>query len=92
MSDGHPAEESKIGHNSKSVSAIKLTSFIQRVERLRDERKNLSEDERAVFSEAKCDGFDPRVMREVIRLRAMDPSAMAERRDLIDIYLEALGA
>ena len=79
-----------LGHNS--VSAERLTSFVQRIERLKEERAALVADEKAVFDEAKGAGFDTKIMREVIKLRAMDPSDMIERRAMIDVYLEALGA
>lgn len=78
-----------IGHNS--ISAPHLESFVKRIERLKEERAALAVDEREVFSEAKAAGFDTKIMREVIRLRAMDPSDLAERRALVDVYMEALG-
>ena len=80
---------SEIGHNS--VSAEALESFVKRIERLKEERAALAEDERSVFSEAKSAGFDPKIMREVIKIRAADPSDLAERKGLIDVYLHALG-
>lgn len=83
--------EPAIGHNSQSVSAERLTSFIQRIERLTEERKTIGADIREVFAEAKCDGFDVRIMREVIRLRGMDAAELQEHRSIIDVYLRALG-
>ncbi len=77
------------GHNS--ISAQALESFIKRVERLQEEKAALGEDIKEVFSEAKGAGFDPKIMREVIKIRAADPSELAERRALIEVYLEALG-
>lgn len=78
-----------VGHNS--ISAQALESFVRRIERLKEERAALAEDERQVFSEAKGQGFDTKIMREVIRLRAMDPSDLAERKAMIELYMEALG-
>ena len=66
------------GHNSRDISAEHLESFVKRIERLKEER-------------AAGAGFDTKIMREVIKLRAMDPSDVAERKALIDVYLEALG-
>lgn len=77
------------GHNS--ISAQALEGYVKRIERLKEERAALAEDEKQVFSEAKGNGFDVKIMREVIRLRAMDPSDVAERRALVDLYMEALG-
>ena len=80
-----------IGHNSRGISAQHLEQFVKRIERLNEERAALNADVREVYAEAKGNGFDTKTMREVIRLRAMDPSDMAERRAMIDLYLEALG-
>lgn len=77
------------GHNS--ISAQHLESFVRRIERLKEEKAALTEDERQVFAEAKGAGFDTKIMREVIRLRAMDPSDLAERKAMIELYMEALG-
>lgn len=77
------------GHNS--ISAQHLEQFVKRIERLKEERAALTEDERQVFAEAKGAGFDTKIMREVIRLRAMDPSDLAERKAMIELYMEALG-
>ncbi len=78
------------GHNS--ISAQALEQFVKRVERLQEDKAAIAEDIKSVFTEAKGAGFDVKIMREVIRLRAMDPSDLAERRALIDVYMEALGA
>jgi uncharacterized protein (UPF0335 family) len=78
------------GHNS--ISAQALDGYVKRIERLKEERAALAEDERQVFTEAKSLGFDPKIMREVIKLRAMDPSDLAERKAMIELYMDALGA
>ncbi len=87
---------SEIGHNSgatndQGISAQRLTSFIQRIERLQEDKVAIATDIKEVFSEAKSSGFDTKIMREVIRLRAMDPSDLAERRSLVELYMEAVG-
>ena len=79
-----------IGHNS-GISAQKLQSFIQRIERLEDERTNIGADIREVYSEAKADGFDAKIMREVIKARKMDSAERIEREELLAVYLNALG-
>lgn len=79
------------GHNSKSISAQRLKSFIERIERLEDEKAALSTDIREVYAEAKSTGFDPKVMRKVIALRRMDKADRAELEALIEVYMDALG-
>jgi len=68
-----------------------LKAFINRIERLEEERAALSADIKEVYSEAKGTGFDTKIMRQVIRLRAMDKDDLDEQESLIDIYKRALG-
>ena len=76
---------------TQETAAARLKSFIERIERLTEEKKALAEDIREVFSEAKGSGFDVKVMREVLRLRAMDSADRAEREAILDTYRAALG-
>ena len=71
--------------------AGKLNTFIDRIERLEEEKKELSSDIREVFAEAKGAGFDVKVMRQVLRLRKMDPADRAETEFLRDEYKKLLG-
>lgn len=71
--------------------AGKLNTFIDRIERLEEERRELSADIREVFAEAKGAGFDVKVMRQVLRLRKMDPADRAETEFLRDEYKKLLG-
>lgn len=80
---------SGIGHNS--VSAGQLKSIIERVERIEDERKDLGADIREIYDEAKGNGFDPKIIRHIVRLRKMNPSDRAEQDALLDTYKSALG-
>jgi len=68
-----------------------LKSFVERVERLEEEKKSLAEDIREVFAEAKASGFDVKALRAVIRLRAQDAEERAEHEALVDLYKHALG-
>ncbi len=77
------------GHNS-GVSAQRLKSFIDRVEKLNEEKKALSADIREVFGEAKSQGFDPKIMRAVIKRRAMDKADLEEQESLIQTYESVL--
>lgn len=73
------------------VSAEHLKQFIERIERLEEEKKNISDDIREVFSEAKSQGFDAKVMRQIIKLRKMDHNELEEQEYLLDTYRQALG-
>ncbi len=68
-----------------------LKLFVERIERLSEEKKGIAEDIRDVFAEAKGQGYDPKIMREVIKERAMDKDARDEREALLDLYRSALG-
>lgn len=69
----------------------RLRLLIERVERLKEENKGISDDIRDVFMEAKAVGYDTKMMREVIRLRAMKPEDRAEQQQILDAYMAALG-
>ena len=73
------------------LAADRLKSFIERIERLEEEKKNLTADTREVYSEAKSSGFDTKTMRKVIALRKLDASDRQEQVDLLETYLRALG-
>ena len=76
---------------SGTVSAEQLRLFIERVERLEEERKGISEDVRDVYSEAKGQGYDTKTMRAIVKLRKMDRDARMEQDALLDTYKAALG-
>jgi uncharacterized protein (UPF0335 family) len=73
------------------IAGDQLKSFIERIERLEEERKTLSDDIKEVYAEAKGTGFDPKIMRQVIRLRRMDKGDLDEQDSLLDMYKRALG-
>lgn len=80
------------GHNSEgNVSAHRLRSLIERVERLDEERKAIASDIKDIFAEAKSAGFDVKVMKRLIKMRAMDPADVEEQDALLDTYRRALG-
>ena len=74
-----------------AVARDRLRSFIERIERLEEEKAALMADIREVYAEAKSAGFDPKVMRKVIGLRKMDENDRQEEVHLLDTYLAALG-
>ncbi|MEE8499186.1 MAG: DUF2312 domain-containing protein [Alphaproteobacteria bacterium] len=73
------------------IAAQRLRSFIERVERLEEEKAALAADIREVYAEAKGDGFDVKTMRQIVRLRKLDSSDRAEQEALLDLYKAALG-
>ena len=73
------------------IAVERLRSFIERIERLEEERTALGADIREVYAEAKGTGFDTKVMRQVIKLRKMDVSDRQEQDHLLDLYKRALG-
>lgn len=96
-----------IGHNSGSEddtfsvsdeqlkgadeTADRLRLLIERIERLEEEVKGLRDDIKDVYAEAKAVGYDPKIMRQIVRLRKMDADARAEQQALLDTYKAALG-
>ena len=74
-----------------NVSAERLRSLIERIERLEEERKALGGDIKDIFAEAKSAGFDVKVMRQLIRIRKQEPAEVVEQETLLDVYRRALG-
>ncbi|MCV6548093.1 MAG: DUF2312 domain-containing protein [Cohaesibacter sp.] len=77
--------------NPGGVAADQLRAFVERIERLEEEKKAISDDIKDVFAEAKGNGYDVKVMRQVIRLRKQDSNERQEMEALLDLYLHALG-
>ena len=73
------------------IAADRLRQFIERVERLEEEKAALASDVREVYAEAKEVGFDPKIMRQIVKLRKMDSADQQEMEALIDTYKLALG-
>ena len=73
------------------VAGDRLRTIIERIERLEEEKKALSDDIREVYSEAKGAGFDVKVIRQVVRLRKMDATDRSEMEEILDVYKRALG-
>ena len=75
---------------SNGVEGARLKSFVERIERLEEEIKGLSDDKRDIYTEAKGDGFDIKILRQVIRLRKQDKGEREEQDTLLDLYMQAL--
>ena len=73
------------------IAGDRLRSFIERIERLEEEKKQLAGDIKEVYSEAKGTGFDTKIMRQLVRLRRMDQDDLDEQESLLDMYKRAIG-
>ena len=76
---------------SGNVAGDQLRSYIERIERLEEEKAALASDARDVYAEAKANGFDTKAMRAIIRLRKLDASERDEQEHMLDTYKRALG-
>lgn len=74
-----------------AVADDKLRLFIERVERLAEEQKGIADDIRGTFAEMKSQGYDPKIVRKVIKLRKMSPNDRAEMDAILDTYCNAVG-
>ena len=72
------------------VAGDRLRSFVERIERLEEEIKGLTDDKKDIYAEAKGEGFDVKILREVVRLRKQDEKERDERDSLLDVYMHAL--
>lgn len=73
------------------IAGERLKSFIERIERLEEEKRTLAEDIKEVYAEAKGTGFDTKIMRQLIRIRKRDQDELDEEETLLDVYKRALG-
>ena len=80
-----------ITETSQTVAAGQLRAFIERIERLEEEKKTISDDIKEVFAEAKGTGFDTKAMRAILRERKQDQAERQEFATILDLYRHALG-
>jgi uncharacterized protein (UPF0335 family) len=73
------------------VEAGKLKSYIERIERLEEEKAALGADLRDIYAEAKANGYDTKTMRQVVRLRKLEANERSEQEYMLDLYKRALG-
>jgi uncharacterized protein (UPF0335 family) len=76
---------------SQTVAAGQLRAFIERIERLEEEKKTISEDIKEVYAEMKGSGFDTKAVRTIVRLRKKDQAERQEEESILDLYMNALG-
>lgn len=89
MAKGQP--DAGIGHNSESIAADELKTFIERIERLQEEKAGILGDIKEVFAELKGRGFDAKTVRKILRMRMRDHSEMSEEQAILELYCQALG-
>ena len=77
--------------NAGGIAGEKLEAFLQRIERLETEKADLSADIREIYSEAKGNGFDTKIMRQVIKLRKLEEPDRKEQDEILDLYRQATG-
>lgn len=73
------------------VSADRLRQYIERVERLEEEKAGIADDIKDIYSEAKSAGFESKVMRQIVKLRKMDTQKRQEQEELLELYMSAIG-
>lgn len=88
MAQAAAAEQEEVAHR---FAKDQLKAFIERVERLEEEKKALSDDIKDVFAEAKGNGFDVKALRQVIKIRKQDVDERKEQEAILETYLHALG-
>ena len=85
------ATKDEIATGTEEVNAGHLRAFIERIERLEEEKKALSDDIKDVYGEAKANGFDVKIMRKIVSIRRQDRDKRIEEETILDLYLAALG-
>ena len=83
--------QDEISETSQTVAAGQLRAFIERIERLHEERKTISDDIADVFSEAKGTGFDVKAMKTILAMRRKDLAERQEEQTILELYMAALG-
>ncbi len=95
MSDYSPAqmmsEETVDNLSTQTVAAGQLRAFIERIERLEEEKKTIADDIKEVFAEMKGTGFDTKAVRAIIRIRKQDQAERQEAESILELYMNALG-
>ncbi len=77
--------------DSNAVNGGHLRAFIERIEKLEEEKRAIAEDIKDVYAEAKGTGFDPKIMRKIVSLRRQDKNKRQEEEEILDLYMSALG-
>jgi uncharacterized protein (UPF0335 family) len=84
-------QERRNGTDTHGLARDQLKAFVERIERLEEEKKGVADDIKDVYGEAKAAGYDTKVLRKVISIRKQDKDERAEQEAILDTYLHALG-
>jgi len=87
-------EDRRRGRNSVDSDAVaqdQLRAFVERIERMEEEKSAIADDIKEIYAEAKGNGFDTKVLRQIIRMRKQDAAERAEQEALLELYMAALG-
>lgn len=77
--------------NDTGVAGDQLKSFVERVERMEEEKRAIADDIKEIYAEAKGNGFDVKVLRQIVRIRKQDASEREEQEAIRDLYMHAMG-
>lgn len=94
VTEFQPAEKNQAEGETRDVGGVagdRLRSFIERIERLEEEKAHLAEDIKEVYAEAKGVGFEPKIIRKIISIKKMDAEKRQEEESLLDLYKTAIG-
>lgn len=83
--------EDNLSNSTQTVAAGQLRSFIERIERLAEEKQTIQDDIKEVYAEAKGTGFDTKAIRTIVRLRKKDKAEREEEEAILDLYMASLG-
>ncbi len=91
MADDAGSNDTQDNAQWGNISADRLRSIIERIERLEEEKKALSSDIKDIYAESKSAGFDPKIIRKLISIRKQEPADVEEQETMLDVYRRALG-
>ena len=80
-----------VNDNVGGIAAAELRQFVERIERLEEEKKGLADDIKDVFAEMKGRGYEPKIVKKILQLRKKDASERQEEESLLEVYMSALG-
>lgn len=86
-----PPPRSDVTTIDQTVAADQLRALIERIERLEEEKRNITDDIKDIYAEAKGNGFDVKALRTIVKMRKQDPNERAEAETILETYMQALG-
>lgn len=88
---GHNSGDDTAADSAHSVAAGALRAFIERIERLEEDKKAVADDIKEIYTEAKSTGLDAKTIRKLVQMRKKDTAELQEEQALLELYAEALG-